>query len=245
MRDEEYLYYQDVREKKVTGYSARKQRSHCGKSGRVRFPSDNLTKKELMKMNGECKSYRLNEPMTWDEFRAMPDDIKVTYIMALRAKYNAPVAAIAKMMGTDRANLSRYLLRLGFDKMPHGNHKWDKMGFSEWCYGLPKTEESVQEEVKEEILVEETPAEVEQEVEQEVVEDEAPVVEEVVPFVEVPKPVKINLIKEEDTSSINFAVPASGTLTFRGTACEIMNTINRLLGNAKIAMEVQWTALED
>ena len=35
-------------------------------------------------MSGECKSYRLNSPMSWDEFKAMPDDIKITYIKLLR-----------------------------------------------------------------------------------------------------------------------------------------------------------------
>ena len=193
-------------------------------------------------MSGECKSYRLNEPMTFAEFRDMPEDIQKTYINLLRQKWNAPVAAIAKMMGTDRANLSRYLHNMGFENFPHGNHKWDKMSFAEWCYGVPNVEDcqSVQEEVKEETPVEETPADVEQavqipEVPYETVEETA---------VEVPS-VKVNLIKEEGSSSINWAIPASGTLTFKGTACEIMNTINRLLGNANVALEVQWTVLED
>ena len=84
MKDETYVFIQDVKEKKTTARSARHTRTHCGRGGRVRLPSDNLSKKELMKMSGECKSYRLNSPMSWDEFKAMPDDIKITYIKLLR-----------------------------------------------------------------------------------------------------------------------------------------------------------------
>ena len=182
-------------------------------------------------MSGECKSYRLNEPMSFEEFKAMPDDIKIIYINAIREKYNAPNTAIAKMMGCSKDAMFWILKRLDLAHGERGPKKWDKMGFAEWCYGVPKAEE-----------VKEEPVEV---TEEEVIEEETPIIEEV-PFVEIPKPeIKINLIKEDDSSSINFAIPASGTLTFKGTACEIMNTINRLLGNAQIAMEVQWTALED
>lgn len=84
MKDEEFLFHSDCHEKKVTARSARNTRTHNGKRGKVKFPSDYLTKKEIKAMSGEVKSYRLNEPMSWREFKAMPDDIKVTYIKLLR-----------------------------------------------------------------------------------------------------------------------------------------------------------------
>ena len=46
-------------------------------------------------MNGECKSYRLNDPMAWKEFKSMPDDLKITYINLLRKKFNVPGTSIA------------------------------------------------------------------------------------------------------------------------------------------------------
>ena len=63
MKDETYAFISDVKEKGFTARSARHTRTHCGKGGRVRLPSDNLSKKELEKLNGECKSFRLNDPM--------------------------------------------------------------------------------------------------------------------------------------------------------------------------------------
>lgn len=139
--DEEYLFRCDSRDKKRVAASAHKQRSHCGKGGRVRFPSDNLTRKELKAMNGEEKIYRVNEFATQEEYDSFPDDIKKIYdkeivekiearvswdvfkswgdrakrlyIERLREVYQAPNTAIAGMFGLANAYLSLYLRELG------------------------------------------------------------------------------------------------------------------------------------
>jgi hypothetical protein len=84
LRDEEYLFRQDVKEKSHTARSARYRKTHTGKRGVVKFPSDYMTEKEKKAMNGEVQTYKLNDPMTWEEFKAMPDDIKAVYIKALQ-----------------------------------------------------------------------------------------------------------------------------------------------------------------
>lgn len=243
MEDEKYVFFQDVREKKVTGYSARKQRSHCGKGGRVKFPSDYLTKKELKNMSGECKSYRLNSPMTWKEFKSMPEDLQIAYIKAIKEKYNPTITAIGKMMGVERANLSKYLLSLGFEKASRGDHPWDKEGFAEWIFGVPKTEDSqsVQEEAEEEVPVE--VAEV-QEVEQAMIEEET-VVEEA-RFEKIPNPgIKVKLNDAAKEPAPAFAIPASGSMNYEGDALDILRSISRLLGGAKVALSVSWDVVED
>ena len=249
MEDEKYVFFQDVREKKVTGYSARKQRSHCGKGGRVKLPSDYLTKKELKNMSGECKSYRMNSPMKWHEFKAMPKDLQIAYIKAIKEKYNPPIVAIAKMMEIDRANLSRTLTSLGFEKGERGQRPWDKMGFAEWCFGVPKKEEcqSVQEEVKEEISAEEAEQVLDilgEKQEQETVEEEIPVEKEG-HWAEIPSPtLKVKLIDAAKEPAPAFAIPASGNMTYEGDALDILRSISRLLGGAKVALDVSWTVLE-
>lgn len=70
--DEKYLFLTDCAEKKRTAHSCHNRKTHAGKGGRVRLPHNNLTKKELEAMNGEVKSYRLNDPMTWREFSLLP-----------------------------------------------------------------------------------------------------------------------------------------------------------------------------
>lgn len=230
MEDEKYVFFQDVREKKVTGYSARKQRSHCGKGGRVKLPSDYLTKKELKNMSGECRSYRMNSPMKWQEFKAMPKDLQIAYIKAIKEKYDPPIVAIAKMMGCERANLSRYLTSLGFEKGERGHHPWDKMGFAEWCFGVPKTEEnqSVPEEVKEEIPVE-----------------VAEVVEEVLSTSLLPNDVLEKFCETVEKEEKNVcAIPESGSLTFTGNPVTILNTLGNLLSYRNVTLSVNWNVVE-
>lgn len=141
MKDEEYLYRSDVREKAITARSARRTRTHCGKGGAVKLPSDYLTRKELNAMNGEVKSYKLNDPMKWKEFKAMPDDVKVIYITAIRNRWNAPDTEIAKMLGVCKATIIRVIadLGLGKGKKAGGSRPWDKEGFYAWVYGAPET----------------------------------------------------------------------------------------------------------
>ena len=145
MSDEKYELMQDTREKAITARSAHNTRTHCGKGGAVKFPSDNLTKKEREAMNSECKSYRMNDPMTWEQFKAMPDDLKVIYIKALRNKYNVPDTYIANMFGVVNSAASKLFndLGLGVGKSRSGRCKWDKDGFLTWCNGVkvePKEE---------------------------------------------------------------------------------------------------------
>ena len=92
-------------------------------------------------MNGEMKSYRLNDPMSWGEFKAMPDDLKITYIKALRETYNAPDLHIARMMGTNTCTFSNEMGRLGLrgGKVRKSNTPWDKDGFYAWYAGSPAT----------------------------------------------------------------------------------------------------------
>jgi hypothetical protein len=152
MKDEEFVFRSDSRDKAITARSARSKKT---KGGRVRLPHDNLSKKELKKMSGECKSYRLNSPMDWKEFKAMPDDIKITYIKLLQQKFNVPFVYIGKMLGCAQRTISCEIIRLGLSEGKNckgRSKKWDKDGFYAWMNGVdqlptPVPEEPVIEEV--------------------------------------------------------------------------------------------------
>ena len=139
MKDETYMFLQDSREKKNIARSARNKRTHTGKRGGVKLPSDYMTEKEKKQMNGEVKSYRLNSPMKWDEFKSMPDDVKIIYIKAIREKYNTPDTYIAQMFGAGQTAVSKEIRRLciGNGKTRSGREKWDKAGFLAWIGGTP------------------------------------------------------------------------------------------------------------
>ena len=113
MSDEEFVLRKDCQEKAITARSAKRTRPHCGKGGRVKLHSDYLTKKERDAMNGEVKSYRLNDPMTWKEFRDMPDDLQVCYIKALRKKYNVSDKALSHAMGVTQQTFCKEIRKLG------------------------------------------------------------------------------------------------------------------------------------
>lgn len=99
MTDEEYIFRTECAEKKRVARGSFNRLSHAGKGGRVKMPSDYMTKKERDKMNGEVQSYNLNRPMKWAQFKQMPDDIKREYIKSIMEKFNPQQIAIAEMLG--------------------------------------------------------------------------------------------------------------------------------------------------
>ena len=114
-------------------------------------------------MNGEVKSYRLNDPMFWIEFKSMPDDLKVVYIQALRNKYNVPDMYIHQMMGIGKDTFIKEMRRLNLLLGRHrGSTKWDKEGFLSWANGVdvPTTvpeEEPAEEPIQEPVIISEEP----------------------------------------------------------------------------------------
>lgn len=97
-------------------------------------------------MNGECKAYRLNSPMSWDEFKAMPDDIKITYVKLLREKFSCPDSKIGEMMGVGKDKIHLMFKKLGLTQGKPKGRKFDKEGFCAWLNGVEKVPAPVIEE---------------------------------------------------------------------------------------------------
>lgn len=215
MKDEEYIFRQDVKERASTGRSARSRRTHCGKGGRVKLPSDYMTKKEIKAMSGECKSYKLNEPMNWKEFNAMPDDIKISYVKLLRQKFNVPNNKIAEMLGISQVTFSKEINRLGISegKNRGSRTQWDQEGFLMWSKGVP---------------IEQAAMPTEEPTEDSGTGMETDAVLDVLSKTPMP-----------------FAVPKLGHMTLSGDAFEISNTIKCLLGAAKVEMRVEWRVVDN
>jgi hypothetical protein len=217
MKDEQFVFLQDAREKKNIARSSRNRRTHNGRRGAVKFPSDYLTKKEWNAMNGEVKSYRINEPMTWHEFKALPDEIKITYIKAIRERFNPPDAQIARMLGGPQATFSKYVKDLGLMRGQGKTTGYNKRAFWDWVeISRAKTNAAL-----EEIPV--CPA-------SEPLEDES----------------KKALVKlKEAFKPFEHAVPCSGELAFNGNAEEALKTVTRMLGSASVKITIKWEALEE
>lgn len=235
MKDETYAFISDVKDKKITARSARNTRTHCGKGGRVRFPSDNLSKKELQQMNGECKSYRLNDPMTWKEFKSMPDDIKITYIKLLRKKFKVPFVHIGKMMGVAQNTISKEILRLGLSEGQHNSKpKWDKEGFWAWVNRVSMTApeedpfEPAPEPAPEPVTVSEEP--------EAFVEDDLPFEEPDTTPDDDFKPFPVIPVA---------ATPCNGSMQFQCPADQALNMLSLVLGKTNCAISVMWRVIED
>lgn len=141
MTDEKYSYIQDVRDKKITARSARHKRTHNGKGGSVKLPSDYMTQKEIKAMSGEVKSYRLNKPMTWQEFKAMPNDVQYGYIKLLKSKYSVPNTSIEKMFGLGNGSLASHMKSIGYAVTSLAHGKFDKEGWIAFVNGVPTQKE--------------------------------------------------------------------------------------------------------
>lgn len=157
MPDEQYVMISDSIEKKKIAHSSHNRKTHCGKGGRVKFPSDYLSKKELKAMNGEVKSYNLNRPMTWEEFRSMPQDLQIMYIKKLRNEFGVPDSALGKAMGVCRSSFSKAMrdLNLSLGKSAGATgRQWfgseKSLKFSEYWNKFSKKDESIKEESVEE-----------------------------------------------------------------------------------------------
>lgn len=113
MSEEMYEFIQDINEKSFTARSARNRKTHRGKGGKVILPSDHYSKKQLEAMNGEVKTYRLGEPMSWKELRAMPEDLQRMYIKELRKKFNVPDIELAQLFNVKPDKMDIYIHNLG------------------------------------------------------------------------------------------------------------------------------------
>lgn len=132
MTDEKYTFITDVAEKKRIARGAFNKRTHNGKGGKVRFPSDYLSNKERNKMNGEIREYRMNSPITYTEFKKYPDDLKKKYVKRLRDMFDVSDTDIAEMMGVNVKTLATALAKIDARGGRRGKRKADYVAFEKW-----------------------------------------------------------------------------------------------------------------
>ena len=132
MTDEKYTFITDVAEKKRTARGAFNKRTHNGKRGKVRFPSDYLSNKERNEMNGKVREYRMNSPITYSEFKKYPDDLKKKYVKRLRDMFDVSDTDIAAMMGVKAKTLNAALIKIDASGGRRGKRKADYVAFEKW-----------------------------------------------------------------------------------------------------------------
>lgn len=153
MNDIEFILKEDIKKKKQAG-SGYRYKKNGSKSKKCSLPSDNLSKKEIEKMNGECKVYNLNKPMNYSNFCAMPFDLQIKYLETLRIKFGANQTDIAKMMNVAPSTLASHRYKFLNNKpvFPSSNRpRLDKDAWNRFING-EETENAVETEQDEEVV---------------------------------------------------------------------------------------------
>lgn len=108
MTDAEYIFKQTSAERKRIGRGDYNKKRRGGKT--VRFPSDNLSRKEKVKLNGEPITYSFAKPLFWEEFKGMPNDIQQEYLDTMKEKFKGlPGTTLAKSFGVAYSTFTSYL----------------------------------------------------------------------------------------------------------------------------------------
>ena len=105
------------------------------KSKKCTLPSDYLTAAQKRRLNGPVSTYKLDEPMNWESFKAMPEDLQKKYILNLQETYQANDKMIAKLFGKSDVTVGEHRKRLGLkptgksrmtrDEVAVRDAKWD------------------------------------------------------------------------------------------------------------------------
>lgn len=66
-------------------------------------------------------TYQLGAPMSWAEFKSLPDDLKRQYIRSLREKFNVNAVKLAEMFGANESYLRGIIRELGLGEKTHRN----------------------------------------------------------------------------------------------------------------------------
>ena len=141
-----------------------KKRIACGashmkrgsKSKKCTLPSDYLTDAQKRRLNGPVSTYKLDEPMNWESFKAMPEDLQKKYILNLQETYQANNNMLGKMFGVTGVSVCKMRHALGIGAMGQSKMTRDEVAVrdAKWdafCNGVVggKPKEMKKEEVEE------------------------------------------------------------------------------------------------
>ena len=87
--------YDVMQKKRIARGASRMKRG--SKSKKCTLPSDYLTATQKRRLNGPVSTYKLDEPMSLESFKAMPEDLQIQYILGLQENYGANDEMIGKM----------------------------------------------------------------------------------------------------------------------------------------------------
>lgn len=128
----------DVMQKKRIA-SGDRHRKRGSKSKYCGLPSDHLTQAQWKKKNGKVKVMKLSEPMSWEQFKAMPSDLQKEYVQKLAFQFHCRKADLCELFGVNVPTISRKMREIGIDPalFPKGRRVKDEdlYRFRKWVNG--------------------------------------------------------------------------------------------------------------
>ena len=103
--------YDALQKKRIAAGARHMKRG--SRSKRCSLPSDNLTPAQLKRRNGPVSTYKLDEPMRWDDFKAMPVDLQKQYLTNLVETYGATNEMLGDMSSVHPTHVGAVKKALG------------------------------------------------------------------------------------------------------------------------------------
>ena len=137
----------DCAQKKRIARGAFNRKGTTNRKG-CRLPHENLTKKELEKLNGEVYSISMVRPMPWDYFKTLPDTLQEEYLNTQVRRFGIGLANISTdMFGLSSSALHKHVVKHGLNVIAPPATKIPKAARESWERWLasgnndaPKTE---------------------------------------------------------------------------------------------------------
>ena len=140
MDDAKYLFVTDVADKKNIARSAHNKGTATHGGRYLGLRQENMTDRELKKMNGEVKTYNLDAPMTYTAFRGMPKDLQKEYIVKLQKRFHATDYMIADFFGVSKVMGYNIRSGLGIPSLGRGtkpiSERPNFQAFDDWKRGV-------------------------------------------------------------------------------------------------------------
>lgn len=108
MKDEKYVFFEDVKEKAITARSSKKRPRRSG----CHLPQ--YTAKEMREMSGPTYTINLKRRITYAEFKALPESLQKDYVQNIVDKYGVGPSALAELMSANAGAVGVYLSKRGF-----------------------------------------------------------------------------------------------------------------------------------
>ena len=131
--------YDAMQKKRIARGASHMKRG--SKSKKCTLPSDYLTDAQKRRLNGPVSTYKLDEPMSWESFKAMPEDLQKKYILNLQETYQANNDMLGKMFGVTGVSVCKMRHALGIGAMGQSKMTRDEVAvrdakWNAFCNGV-------------------------------------------------------------------------------------------------------------